>query len=191
MRSSSAVVEIGSYLGRSTVAIASGVSGAPIYAVDPHTGDITEAQRGELVDTYSEFMHNIEAAGALHKITPMRMMSVSAAAQYSGPPIGFLFVDGWHSADAVEEDIRNWQPYFADEITVIFDDWQEPEVSAGITRVLSLLPHVVGSIGKDLIFTNSAEVKHLPIVKFASRYAQVRQASEKLRIADDLLRAFR
>lgn len=60
------------------------------------------------------------------------MKSVDAAAIYDGPAIGLLFIDGWHSTEAVEEDVHSWLPYLAPQRTIVFDDWERPEVGQGI-----------------------------------------------------------
>jgi hypothetical protein len=146
-------VEIGSYEGKSTVAIARGLTaGSLLFAVDPHTGDRSEVERGEDVDTFLQFIENTEK---LKNIIPIRESSVEAAAIFNNSMIDFIFIDGWHSESAVHQDINAWLPFCCEELTIIFDDWQQMEVANGILRNIHKLPPLLGVVGKDLIFSSN------------------------------------
>ncbi len=186
-----AIVEIGSYLGRSTVSLALGSKGAKVHAVDPHTGDVSEVEQGLSIDTYEGFLANIEKAGANDQVRPMRMKSVEAAEIYDGPEIGLLFIDGWHSEEAVEEDVRSWLPHLAPQCTLVFDDWERPDVAQGIKNIRSLVPALVGSIGKDLVFTNSDAATALPILRYAAKHERIRYTLARMRLAQDVRADFR
>jgi predicted O-methyltransferase YrrM len=166
----SVIVEIGSYEGKSTIALTSGIRyGAITYAVDPHTGDITEADTGIEVDTYDAFRSNIASTGLAEKIVTMRMTSVVAAEVYKGGPIGLLFIDGWHSTDAVIEDIESWLPFLHPEGIVVFDDWADEDVYAGLISRKEKLPKLLGAVGKDLAFTNSSQVRKSTIGRYSKK----------------------
>jgi MMP 1-O-methyltransferase len=149
-----AIVEIGSYCGRSTSAFGFGarLREKSVYAVDPHTGDRSQVEAGLMIDTFDTFLGNIERLGLGDAVVPVRALSVEAADAYYGPEIGLLFVDGWHSAEAVVQDVKSWRPYFAQDAIVVFDDFRFPDVAAGIAEVRHLLPAPLGSVGKDLVF---------------------------------------
>jgi hypothetical protein len=51
------------------------------------------------------------------------MTSVEAARQWTGEPIRLHFVDGWHTREAVLEDVRSWSSSFSDRCCVVFDDY--------------------------------------------------------------------
>ncbi|CAN2170990.1 COG4122 Predicted O-methyltransferase [Candidatus Nanopelagicaceae bacterium] len=154
------IVEIGSYEGKSTISLALGAGiDVRVVAIDPHTGDITEALAGKEIDTYSRFTSNISNAGVSHKIKVMKMTSVEAAAEYSGGQIGLLFIDGWHSTKAVVEDIDSWLPFLHPDGLVVFDDWNNDQVKAGINSRLAVLPKPLGAVGKDLAFTNNKRIQ--------------------------------
>lgn len=147
------IVEIGSYEGRSTLALAHGVKNdVAIYSIDPHSGDRSEVEAGTKVDTYGNFLKNTEKFSC---ITPIRKTSAEAIDLISGQKYGLLFIDGWHSEDAVNSDIQNYLPFADQEFTIAFDDWNHPEVSAAIKSNLKNLPPLVGSIGKILVFSNA------------------------------------
>ena len=153
-QSSSSIVEIGSYEGRSTAAIANGAKfNVKIFAIDPHTGDKTEVESGQKIDTFEAFLNNMKN---YPQVIPIRQLSVNAVdvVKEKTQNIGLLFIDGWHSEEAVSEDIKSWTPLLAPQATVIFDDWYKPEVHQGILNNLELLPPVIGNVGKDLVFSN-------------------------------------
>lgn len=122
---SGAIVEIGSYLGRSTVVLANAErdsGGESIVAVDPHTAAL--GYRGEQPqNTLTEFLANIERAGVTSFVRLMHMKSAQAAAEWDGSPVRLLFVDGWHSYEAVIEDVSGWAPFFGEGTCVVFDDF--------------------------------------------------------------------
>lgn len=166
-----AIVEIGSYEGRSTVALASGSAGAKVIAIDPHTGDISQIEQGFTVDTWIRFQENITRCGVESLISAVRDTSVSAAKRYLGPQVELLFIDGWHSTDAVQADIQEWSQHLAPVASVVIDDWTSPAVAAGIINCEHLLPTMVGAVGKDLVFSNSSRVRSLASVRAAKRGA--------------------
>lgn len=149
------IVEIGSYLGRSTAFFALGApEGVPVFAIDPHTGDRSQIEQGlEGLDTSKQFIRNIQRIGVSGKVVPRIMTSSEAAAVWDGPPIGLLFIDGWHSEDAVYQDGLAWLPHMAPAGVAIFDDYGLPEVWAAITRLVNdgVCPPLAGAVGKDAV----------------------------------------
>lgn len=169
----SSIVEIGSYKGRSTTALASGVQeGVTIFAIDPHTGDKTEVEDGQLINTFPEFLNNVRE---YESVVPIRKLSVNAVKEVRNrtQSIELLFIDGWHSEEAVNEDINSWVPLCSPQFTVIFDDWHQPEVRRGIIKNLEKLPPVLGVVGKDLVFSNHARLR----AKFLSKIIRWTTAS--------------
>lgn len=147
-----AIVEIGSYKGRSTITMAAAApTGVPIYAVDPHTGDRTQVDAGQVVDTWDEFRANLSRA-KLTSVIPVRLRSVEAAASYDGPDVAMLFIDGWHSTDAVIADFESWQPYLAGTATIVFDDRAYAEIAIAIDALRDRLPSSVGTVQKFEVF---------------------------------------
>lgn len=63
--SNEAIVEIGSYCGRSTSALAlgTGCRANAVYAVDPHTGCKSQVEAGLIVDTFATFIGNLQRLG--------------------------------------------------------------------------------------------------------------------------------
>jgi len=102
------VVEIGSWKGRSTVCIASGLRdgiGGKVVAIDPHTGSSEHQKKFGVIDTYDEFLSNINQSGLDQFIIPKRMTSEEAEKEYSEQP-GLVLVDGAHEYRLVSLDYR-------------------------------------------------------------------------------------
>jgi hypothetical protein len=152
MRPNLAFVEIGSYEGRSTVCIAFGLKGGKLIAIDPHTGDITEKKKGLTKSTLPALRENLQRAGLADKVELIVSPSDIAVRQLSGIRIGGLFIDGWHSADQVERDIRNFMVLADKKCIVVIDDYANDSVSLGIANCRDVLPSRSGQLGKIQVF---------------------------------------
>lgn len=109
-----AVVEIGSWKGKSTIVLASGSAAADretVYAIDPHKGGPDQESIGLTgVDTEAEFRRNIKSAGVDSRVVPMVTHSTEAAKNWD-QPVRLLWIDGDHSYDAVKNDFLSWEPF--------------------------------------------------------------------------------
>ncbi|HOV03996.1 MAG TPA: class I SAM-dependent methyltransferase [Kaistiaceae bacterium] len=148
-------VELGSYMGRSTVALAAALpEGHTVLAVDTFRGS-PEHQHGEKffdpatllpdgsVDTFPVFAANIARAGLGDRVEAWRMETVAAADAFSGS-IALLFVDADHAYAAVTADIAAWRRHLAAEAVVVLHDvgcWEGPTrcaadlIAAGFRRL--------------------------------------------------------
>ena len=121
------IVEIGSWKGKSTIALASSAK-VPVYAIDPHTGSPEHRQKGEPVDTYKDFINNIKRHNLTKKIKPLRLTSREAAKKIN-KSISLLFIDGDHSYQAVSQDFKDYYPKLQIGGTIAFHDtisWPGP-----------------------------------------------------------------
>jgi predicted O-methyltransferase YrrM len=104
------IVEIGSFKGKSTIALARGAATrheAKIYAIDPHR---IQPEEGYLEDTQAEFLANIKNAGVESRVIPMIMTS-EAAAQGWNKPVRLLWIDGDHRYEPTKLDFTLWEPF--------------------------------------------------------------------------------
>jgi predicted O-methyltransferase YrrM len=134
-RSGSTVVEIGSWQGRSTIALASGLrarGAGTVYAVDPHSDSALHRATGVL-DTHSAFVANVHAAGLADYVRAVRATSLAARERFAERSVHFLFVDGSHLFEDVVSDIDAWTPALADGAAVAFHDARD---EPGVRRAL-------------------------------------------------------
>lgn len=123
-----AIVEIGSYKGKSTCHLAAGAQlthGAHVTAVDAWDllGNISGKHGYADPATKRAFHSQIARLGFGHHITAINAHSIDAARDWNGPPIGLLYIDGDHTQTGVEQDIEAWTPHLAPTATVAFDDY--------------------------------------------------------------------
>jgi len=99
-RESEKIVEFGSYLGRSTRAMADNTEGT-IWAVDPWNGSYP-VETGMNIDTYvlPQFKHNLKDHS--ERVIPVRMPSGNFDLPFK---IDMLFIDGDHRFESVQKDI--------------------------------------------------------------------------------------
>jgi MMP 1-O-methyltransferase len=89
------IVEISSWKGKSTVALARGaakVHGEKIYAVDPHK---VLPEEGYFEDTEADFRMNLNNAGVDSVVVPLIVTSEDAVRGWD-KPIRLLWIDGDH-----------------------------------------------------------------------------------------------
>jgi hypothetical protein len=133
------VVEVGSYLGRSTVVLGAGArhGGRPgVAAVDPHEGNNgREGSEGD-ASTYALFRHHVAAFDLDGDVEAIRASSLDAAANWTDP-IRLLYLDGLHTEEAVHADLVAWGNYIEDGGSIVLDDFREPQVAAGVRAALS------------------------------------------------------
>jgi predicted O-methyltransferase YrrM len=147
-------LEIGSYKGLATAALAQGArSGgrATVHTVDPHTGDRQDLEHHgvESKSSLDEFKRNLVKTGIEDIVHYHVMTSDELAAQWKGEAIRVLFIDGWHSYDAVMSDIRNWVPLVEPTGAVLIDDYANYEdVRAAVNDAHGLLPRFQRRAGR-------------------------------------------
>jgi predicted O-methyltransferase YrrM len=108
-----AIVEIGSWKGKSTICLGLGSkagSSVRIFAIDPHADY-----------RFGDFKANVERAGVSELVTPIASLSQAAADDFH-EPIELLFVDGSHEEQLVREDFDKWVPKVVEGGWVAFHD---------------------------------------------------------------------
>lgn len=107
-----AIVEIGSWKGRSTVWLAKGSKSAgreKIYAIDPHIG----AYEKSAENTLQAFKRNIRAAGVEDYVVPIVSKSESAVKKWD-KPVRLLWIDGSHEYSDVKRDVEAWEKFLVE-----------------------------------------------------------------------------
>jgi precorrin-6B methylase 2 len=103
------IVEIGSFLGRSTLALLSGINpNGKVYAIDPFDVNVYKSQQDpEYSEIYEKFVENTKDFKNLEII---RDKSCNAAIQLKNERFDMIFIDGDHTYEAVKKDIELWLP---------------------------------------------------------------------------------
>jgi predicted O-methyltransferase YrrM len=105
-----AIVEIGSHRGKSTVLLAAGASpGVSVTAVDP----FDDPRWGGGPESLSVFEANLARAGVAERVRLVRGLSAEAAASWDGPAVGLAWIDGAHDEASVLADIDGWGVHLA------------------------------------------------------------------------------
>jgi hypothetical protein len=101
---SSSLVEIGSYMGRSTRVIALACKNnkkCKVLSIDPHF-------KSKKIDTKKTLIKNLNRLKLAPYVDIHVTTSDKAAQDYSSLHINFLFVDGDHRYQQVKKDVENW-----------------------------------------------------------------------------------
>jgi hypothetical protein len=146
------VVELGSYRGRSTVALALGVlarGGGRVIAIDPHDD---ERDRRAFLDTLAR-------SGVDSVVEARRLRSLEARPGVVEGSVDLLFVDASHRREDVLADVGAWSSALRPGATVAFNDPTLP----GVRRALRDVVLAPGSpYRRPRLVLNTLLVEHRP-----------------------------
>lgn len=132
------IVEIGSFRGRSTVALAlAAPEGTEVLAIDPHSGADRGPQQTSLnlqagTEDAEAFAANLRRFGVADKICHIAKPSADAVGDVPRP-VDLLFIDGRHELRAARQDILRYGDLVAEGGTVLVHDSFS---SVGVTLAL-------------------------------------------------------
>jgi predicted O-methyltransferase YrrM len=136
-----AIVEIGSYKGRSTVCLALGSSDGhrvAVHAVDPHVSSMQEdLHEGS---SWEIFQRNVREAGIEELVVPWVCRSDEVFERWQ-QPISLLWIDGDHSYETTRQEVLNFTPFLQDGATVAFHDLPIEGVQRVIAEVVVPAAH--------------------------------------------------
>jgi len=137
------IVEIGGYLGRSTLFLAAAIaaadaSAAVVYSVDHHRGSeemqpgwpdhdpsLVDPRTGRM-DSLARFRATLESAGAEDLVVAVVGDSARVASDWS-TPVALVFVDGGHGEAVCWSDYRGWGRHVAPGgFLVLHDVFEDP-----------------------------------------------------------------
>lgn len=118
------IVEVGSYRGRSTAALALGSMGGhfvPVYAVEPHERFIGYYGGQFGPEDRAAFFRAMLQTKAYRVVRLLNTTSATVAPNWP-QKISLLFIDGDHTYDGVKADWDQWSRHLLPSASVIFDD---------------------------------------------------------------------
>ena len=122
-----AIVEIGSFKGKSTVVlskIAAHYGLGPVVAIDPHNFNNAELEAHRTspeASSYDEFVRNLASAGVGDRVEIHRAYSTEIAPRWIRP-ISFLWIDGDHSYAGAKADFDGFARHLVPGGVVAFHD---------------------------------------------------------------------
>ena len=117
-------LEVGSYCGKSTLYMGTGVrdGGGQLFALDHHRGseehqlgeeyhdaDLYDSELGAM-DSLPAFRRTLARAELEQCVIPLVAASAQAG-RYWQTPLAMVFIDGGHSQKAAQTDYRTWAPH--------------------------------------------------------------------------------
>lgn len=133
------VLEIGSYLGHSTVAMAHVAE--RVYAVDWHRGDAHAGSE----ETMHPFLDNLEANGVRDKVIAHIGRSEDILPLFRAGSFDMAFIDAYHTTEAVLRDIDMVMPLVHVHGIVAFHDYGDERF--GVTEAVDGLDEPVELTG--------------------------------------------
>lgn len=110
------IVEIGSWRGMSTIALAKGAR-VPVYAIEPHEHFVGVLGGTFGPDDRRAFFENLLQAGVVEQV---RLVNLSSEVVTPGwqLPVGLLWIDGDHRYEAVRRDFECWAPHLRGKVAL-------------------------------------------------------------------------
>lgn len=124
--SNATLVELGSYKGRSAVAVASILpEGGTLYCVDHFQGS-PEMTRWKIdcQDLLTEFSQNIKFFGVEDRIDVLVMTTTQAAKKFEPESIDMILIDAGHDYNSVKADLLSWYPKLKPHGFLFCDDYE-------------------------------------------------------------------
>ena len=133
------IVEIGTYRGRSTVALAHGVlqgNNNRVYTFDPHL-EFTGVRGGTFGPSDQAHLYRALAdAGVGEVVFVVCLDSKLVAANWPTADVGLLVVDGDHRKEAVLADLEAWLPHLRSDAVIALDDTDFADVREVVQELL-------------------------------------------------------
>jgi hypothetical protein len=96
--------------------------------------EVLEHRAGDAArDFLDRFQSNLRSAGLIGTVTAVRSATAELGEKWTGPPVGFLFIDADHSYNGVKCDWNAWRDRLGYRAKVAFHDYRNPSFE-GVTR---------------------------------------------------------
>jgi predicted O-methyltransferase YrrM len=152
---SGCIVEVGSYRGRSTTALAAGSkvgNNVPVFAVEPHE-HFVGVKGGAFGPNDRRAFYRTMLATKLFKV--VRLLNTTSTVLAAGwdKPVTLLFIDADHRYESVFADFDAWRLFLVNDAMVIFNDAAGAGTAQAIKELVyeGCLKHV-SSVGRLGVF---------------------------------------
>jgi methyltransferase family protein len=175
------IVDVGSYLGRSAIAMGLGVQargGGRVVTIDP--------QRGERPERLRE---NLRTRGVDDVVEAWSMRSDAASEQVEPGSVDLIFIDASHSFDGVLQDMILWRPKLKDGAVVAFNDPFWPGVNRFLREYVFRIssPFREPRLVDNTVFVahrpgqtlTRLEIELFPVVRGFLKHGRVRHAPDR------------
>ncbi len=123
----STVIEVGSWLGQSTMQIAQCLpKRGQVHAIDHWKGSVEERGSPRLPFLYEQFLSNIIHARLAHIVVPHRLDSLTAARILSCKA-DLIYIDASHDVDSVYNDLVAWFSHLNFGGILCGNGWSDPD----------------------------------------------------------------
>jgi predicted O-methyltransferase YrrM len=138
-----AIVEVGSWCGRSTMALACHTQGT-IFAVDTWLG--SEEHQGVFQNNppdhvFKKFQENFWDHICVGRVIPVRLPSIAAASLFAGLGARFdmVFIDAAHDYDNIHADISAWLPLVRPNGLICGHDMGYPPIVRAVGELVGIV----------------------------------------------------
>ena len=124
------IVEVGSYRGRSAVALGRGSldgHGVPIYAIEPHE-EFTGVLGGKFGSADRGAFYKAMLDTSCYDIVRLLNVASKIVAPNWDKQVSLLWIDGDHTYEAVKADFECWAPHLTADALIAFDDTKNPRL---------------------------------------------------------------
>jgi hypothetical protein len=167
----SAIVEIGSFCGRSTVVLGGVVKSlgaeSRVFAIDPHDGKVGAADQGlqSCRSTLDIFRRNILESGLTEVVETIPRRSTEVAWDQ---PVGLLLIDGLHDYWNVSQDFHHFEKWLLTGGYVAFHDYADyyPGVKQFVRELLATgRYHAAESVRSLIVLRKDAAAPDPPALR--------------------------
>lgn len=123
---SGVIVEIGSFQGKSTIALGLGakVNGAQVWAIDPHNDYMVDQHTHYGMENHAALLKNLVNYGVADTVRVVAFPAILFFEAWS-QSIDLLWIDGSHERIDVYDDF-SWSRYVKPEGLIAFHDYKNP-----------------------------------------------------------------
>lgn len=168
-RQNGIAIEVGSYLGASSIALAAGMKhrgGGVVYCIDTwQNSAMSEGTR----DTLDEFTRYTRKYREL--LRPLQGPSHGVNVPVESRSADLIFIDGDHSYEACSRDIERFSPFLREQgVLVLHDHRWYSTVTRAVGELLATEEWIVRQVSRNIIaLTKDMHHKgrHVPVASFA------------------------